>query len=216
MSTPLTRHYCRWTQEEDAALRWAVGNQSVVSTARALGRSPDATLRRGRRLGVNLGEAARHTAGMSMADVARAFGVHPLRVSTWRRLGWLRTHRSYIVRATVVTIDAYDVSAFLNERGALLPYLAPTEPAWQDEVNAARGSLQARYISRDEMFGALGWSRSGFIYIQRRLGFRAVPFLSIGSRYPRYYERSGLRHWLDEHPQYWTQSARRALASTAH
>jgi len=209
--TTQTRHYRRWTPQEDAELLSSVGTRKLTTTARELDRTVDATRRRASLIGLNTPNEGRRAAGMSMADVAREMGVQSNRVLFWIARGWLPTHTGYGVHMRYISIDPYDLSGFLAERGALLPYLRPADLAWREEIAQARAALLARYIDSVAMRKMLHWSRGTRAYVTSRLGFRDVATLSIGDRYPTWYDRASLRNWLVEHEQYLTTEARRCL-----
>lgn len=206
------RHYRHWTPEEDAELLASVGVKRLTTTARRLGRTVDAARRRVTHvLGLNHQREARRTAGMSIQDVCVALGVDSQRVCSWIKKGWLLSHLAYGVSASYQSIDAYELSSFLSERGALLPYLQPCDLAWSEEVAQARAGLEARYIASPALRSMLLWSRGTLAHVQREHGFGGIPFITIGASYPYYYDRAGVKHWLLKHPRYMTTAAREAF-----
>ncbi len=208
----LERHYRHWTPQEDAELIAGAGARRLTTTAAHLGRTVDAARRRAVHiLHLDHAQEARRVAGMSLADVCRALGVGPEYVRRWQRKGWLATHTGYGIAAGHTSIDPYDLSAFLAERGALLPYLRPTDLAWREEIADARAALLLRYIESPALRTILHWSRGTRTYVKRWHGFGNVTTLSLGTKYPLWYERASVRAWLDQHPQYWTQEAKERL-----
>lgn len=184
-----------------------VGTKAARAIAQSEGRSLSGYRWRLWRLGISAQREAIRAGGMTSADVAAALGVHLSSVYRWAARGWLRPTYGYALTAKQYSYDAESVSAFLTERGALLP-LQPV-PVWRDEVDAARRALLARSIRGDALMACMLRPQQQLAWLRRRHGF-PEPALRLGS-HGDWYDRALVRAWLASHPRYRTASLLREV-----
>lgn len=205
---PLPPNHGRpWQDTEHGDVISRIGSELLTTTARRLGRKPEAIYTHLRP--TNIREQAQRFAGMSTVDVAQALGVPVSRIRRWAKNGWLKQHRGYGIRGSYPTFDAYDVSQFLMERGGVIPEIQPTDLAWKEEVQAARAAIEVRCIDKRTLEGLLSVAHTAILYWRRHCGF-PEPVFTVGRGAHFWFERAAVRDWLDVNDR-WTTKARGGL-----
>lgn len=181
-----------------------VGSTKITTLATKTGVNPNTLRWHLWKRGISPMRDATRSAGMSTADVARALGIQKSTVYRYIERGWLTARAGYAFSAARVTLDADDVSAFVQRIGGLLP-LKP-DRLWEDEYIAAREKLHRTYISSAQLASALIIPRQQLTWMQTNKGMPA-PSFELGAL-GKYYCRAALLAWLDTTPNYDRPSSR--------
>ena len=184
-----TKH---WTPDDIAYAESALGMVPMRAIATHLGRSPRAIeqyLCKERRV-----SALRHasTRGMTTPDVARALGVHRPSVARWIASGRLMATETWLHSRQIYLVAPADLRRFILS-GALVGLAGATKAL----------------VSQNASLTDVHWSMSGEVVLMTQ-GF-PTPTTQPTSTTALYFERSVVRAWMNEHPQYWTTEARRQL-----
>ena len=188
-----------------------LGTFSVPVVATRLGRSVDAIIRRLDDTDKGLKRRAIESYGMSIPEVARAMGVNESTADRWVRSGKLQSHKAKLIRGVIRAVDSDDLIVWLESGYALAPLLQPTGD-WIDAVSDARAKLSARYISGREITKLLQVGNNFLASYSPGRGRFIKPAMYLGTwGGGNYYDRTLVREWLNERPQYWTKQARESL-----
>ena len=203
-----TKH---WTPDDIAYAGAALGVVPLRAIATHLGRSPRAIeqyLCKERRV-----SALRHasTRGMTTPDVARALGVHRPSVARWIASGRLMATETWLHSRQIYLVAPADLRRFILS-GALVGRTFNASAEWRGVINRAEINWRLRFVSAAQLeallhITAAHFSASGHMRAQ---GF-PTPTTQPTSTTALYFERSVVRAWMNEHPQYWTTEARRQL-----
>jgi hypothetical protein len=82
----------RWTAEDDAKLREAIGHHAAITIAKEMGRSVEAVRSRA----YDLGLMTRIADGYGMDDVAECMGVGRAKAASWIASGLLKVHQGRV------------------------------------------------------------------------------------------------------------------------